>query len=132
MYGDLTLIDVDLCLIKKLLMELINLNVRLVNLPPDIELILFMIREELKSTALFNGLARVGLEDFYLQSHFSTLVLSYMGFEERPDDLLECYTDLISTYSEKVEADNDVIMKCAFDVYVEMMIEKKKRIRTSE
>jgi hypothetical protein len=109
-------------------MKLKHLNVRLVNLPPDIELILFMIREELKSTALFNGLARVGLDDCYFQSHFGTLILAYMGFEERSDDLYEFYNDLIDKYSEKIEADNDVTMKCAFDVYVEIMIEKKNRL----
>lgn len=113
-------------------MELKKLNVPLVKLPSDIDLILFMIREELKSTKLFNGLAHIGLEDFSLQCHLSIPVLAYMGFEERPDDLLEFYTDLISRYSEKVEADNDVIMKCVFDVYMEMIIEKKKRMRKSE
>lgn len=108
-------------------MELEKLNVRLVKLPADVELTLFMIREELKSTTLFNGLARVGLEDCCFESHFGTLVLASMGFDERPDDLHEFYTNLIDKYSEKIEADTDVIMKCAFDVYVEIMIEKKKR-----
>jgi hypothetical protein len=108
-------------------MKLKNLNVRLVKLPPDIELILYMIKEELKSTKLFNGLARVGLDDCYYQSHFGTVVLAHMGFDERPDDLHEFYMNLIGKYSEKIEADNDVIMKCAFDVYMEMTIEKKKR-----
>jgi hypothetical protein len=108
-------------------MKLKNLNVRLVKLPPDIELILYMIKEELKSTKLFNGVARVGLDDYCYQSHFGTVVLAYMGFDERPDDLHEFYMNLIDKYSEKIEADNDVIIKCAFDVYTEMMIEKKKR-----
>ena len=108
-------------------MKLKNLNVRLVKLPPDIELTLFFIREELKSTTLFNGLARVGLEDCHLQSHFGTPILAYMGFDNVTDDLYEFYVNLIDKYSEQVEADKDV-MKCAFDVYVEMIIEKKKRV----
>jgi hypothetical protein len=104
-----------------------NLNVRLVKLPAKIEVTLYLIREELKSTRFFNGLARVGLDDVYYQPHLGALVLAYMGFNEIPDDLNNFYTDLIDRHSEKVEADNNALMKCAFDVYMEMMIEKKKR-----
>jgi len=74
-------------------MKLKNLNVRLVKLPSDTELILYMIKEELKSVKLFNGLARVGLDDCFFQPRFGTLVLSYIGFDERPDDLFRFYTD---------------------------------------
>lgn len=117
---------------KGALMKLKNLNVRLVKLPPKIELILYLIKEELKTVKLFNGLARVGLDDCYYQSHFGTLVLAYMGFDERDDDLHNFYMDLIDKYSDKIEADNDSIMKYAFKVYVEIAIEKKRRLSESE
>jgi hypothetical protein len=108
-------------------MRLKNLSVRLIKLPANIELVLYLIKEELKSNKLFNGLAKVGFEDCYYQPHFGTLVLASAGFEEHSDDLYEFYLELISEYSEKIEADNDVIVKCAFNVYVDLMIEKKRR-----
>jgi hypothetical protein len=109
-------------------MKLKNLNVRLIKLPPKIEVTLYLIREELKSAKFFDGLSRVGVDDVYYQSHHGLLILSYMGFDTIPDDLSNFYTGLIDKYCEKIEEDKDVIMKCAFEVYVEMMIEKRKRM----
>ena len=108
-------------------MELEKLNVRLVKLPPDIEITLYLIKQELKTAKLFNGLAKVGLGDCFFECHFDTIVLALMGFDERPDDLHNFYTKLIDQYSEKMEADTAEITQRAFDVYAEMMIEKKKR-----
>lgn len=108
-------------------MEFKHLNVRLVKLPSNIELVLYMIKEGLKTTKVFNGLARVGLDDCYFQSYFGTLVLAYMGFDERDDKLNDFYVDLIEKYSDKIEADNDSIMKYAFEVYIAITIEKRRR-----
>lgn len=100
---------------------------RLVKLPADIELVLFLIQEELKSTKLFNGLDQVGLSDCYYQSHFSTLILASVGFDERPDDLHEFYLDLINRRSSKIKANNESITKQAFKVYVDLIVEKRRR-----
>lgn len=108
-------------------MQPANPNIRLVKLPADIDLILFLIQEELKSTKLFNGLARVGLSDCQYQSHFGPLILASAGFDERPDSLHEFYIDLIDRRSKKIKAGDDSITKQAFKVYIDLMIEKKKR-----
>lgn len=112
-------------------MEHNDLNVPLVKLPPDIELILFMIKEELKNTKLFRGLESAGLDDCFYQSDFSAFVLGYMGFDGIPDDLREFYGDLIDEYSKKIRPDNKVITKYAFDVYGEILLEQKRRFRAS-
>lgn len=108
-------------------MESKDLNVRLVKLPSDTELILFILKEDLKNTKLFNGLESAGLTDCFYRADFAALVLGYMGFDEVPDDLQEFYADLISRYSEKIEPDNRVIMEYALDVYNEILVEKSKR-----
>lgn len=113
-------------------MNLKNLNVPLAKLPSDIELVLFIIKEDLKNTKLFNGLESAGLTDCFYRADFAALVLGYMGFDEIPDDLQEFYADLISKYSEKIEPDNRVIMEYAFEVYGEILIEKKKRFGEAE
>lgn len=109
-----------------------HLNVPLVKLPSDVELILFIIKEDLKNTKLFNGLESAGLSDCFYQADFSALVLGYMGFHEIPDDLREFYGDLISRYSEKIEPDNTVITEYAIEVYNEILVEKKKRFEELE
>jgi hypothetical protein len=108
-------------------MRLENLNVPLVKLPSDTELILFIIKEDLKNTKLFNALESAGLTDCFYRADFAALVLGYMGFDDIPDDLQEFYADLISKYAEKIEPDNRVIIEYAFEVYSEILIEKKKR-----
>jgi hypothetical protein len=108
-------------------MKVKNLNTRLIKLPANIELTLFLIKEELKTSKVFNGLARIGFEDCSYQSHFGTLVLSSMGFEEIDDDLVTFYTDMVDKYSEKIEADNNSIMKYTFKAYIDISIEKKRR-----
>lgn len=109
-----------------------NFRMRLVKLPSDMELILYLIREELKSTKFFSGLAGVGLDDCFYQSHFGPVILGYMGFDEISDELQEFYGDLIDRYSEKIEEDNAMITGCAVEVYEEILIEKKKRFADPE
>ena len=113
-------------------MESKNLNVRLVKLPSDTELILFILKEDLKNTKLFNGLESAGLTDCFYRADFAALVLGYMGFDEIPDDLQEFYADLISRHSENIEPDNRVIMEYALEVYNEILVEKKKRFKELE
>lgn len=104
-----------------------HVNVPLVKLPSDTELILFIIKEDLKNTKLFDGLESAGLTDCFYRGDFAALVLAYMGFDDIPDDLQEFYADLISKYAEKIEPDNRVIMEYAIEVYNEILMEKKKR-----
>lgn len=108
-------------------MHLKNANVRLVKLPASIDLILFLIQEDLKTTRLFNSLSDVGLSDSFYQSHFATVVLASVGFRERPDDLYEFYLALIDRRSKKIKPNHDSVVRQAFKVYIELMIERKNR-----
>lgn len=74
----------------------------------------------------FNGLAKVGLDDCFYRSDFSTLVLYSLDFCNPPDEIFQFYFNLIEEHSERIEADNDSVMTEALHVYTELMIEKKK------
>ena len=100
----------------------------LIKLPSDTELTLYLIREELKNNKLFSGLRIAGMEDCFYQSYFGSLILSYCGFEDDSNDLIELYQKLVDRYTEKVEADNEVITRCALDLYNDLMLERKKRV----
>lgn len=105
-------------------MKLKHLRFPLVKLPADTQLVLCLLREELKSTKFFNGLSHIGLDDSYYEPHLSTVVLACMGFEEVTDELMEFYLELLGKYSEKIEADNDSIMKQAMKMYIELVNKK--------
>jgi hypothetical protein len=99
----------------------------IVKIPSETELVLFLIREELKNSKLFSGLHIAGLEDCPYQSYFGSVVMAYVGLDDGSDEITEFYTKLVDKYTESIEPDNDTIMKCAFDLYTELIVEKKKR-----
>ena len=99
----------------------------LLKLPRQTEILLSLIREELKSIKLFNGLAKLGLQDCYYQPNLSNIILAQAGFEDCPDDLMNFYTELVERHSERIEDDHDSITKAALDMYMELMTEKKRR-----
>ncbi|HTJ48813.1 MAG TPA: hypothetical protein VL443_05100 [Cyclobacteriaceae bacterium] len=109
-------------------MKLKKLNVQLLKLPSDIEFVLFLIKEELKSNRLLNSLTKIGFDDSHHRSDFSTMILATLGFEERTDELYEFYFRLLDDYCKKIEADNKKIVKAAFNLYVDLTIEKRKRL----
>jgi hypothetical protein len=111
-------------------MKLKRLNVRLIRLPADVEVTLFHIREALKARKLFNTLCEVGFDDSYFHSDFSEFVLASIGFDDRPDDLYSWYSALLDKHSKKTEADNEKLTRAAIKIYVELMIEKRRRHRS--
>ncbi len=116
---------------KRIIMKIKKLNVRLVKLPDNVELTLYFIREELKATRVYNGLAQTGFETCAFETHFSTLILAYMGFDSEDDSLYEFLIKLIDKYSAKISTDNDSIMKYTLKVYVALLNEKKRRAEAS-
>lgn len=109
-------------------MKLKKVKVRLVKLPSETELILYIIRQELKLTKIYNGLHNIGFSESYYESHFGTLIIALMGFDENDDRVIDLYVRLIDKFSEKIEPNNDSIMKCTMKVYQKLTVEKKKRL----
>ena len=107
-------------------MKLKHLNLKLVTLPPDVELPLFLIQEELKGRKLFNGLAKLGFDDTNYAFNFSKLVFASMGFTSMPDDLFTRYFELLDKHCEKIEpGDAEQLTEAAFKIYVDLVIEKR-------
>jgi hypothetical protein len=108
-------------------MKLKSSKTHLVKLPETIELVLFLIREELKANKFFLALATVGMEDSYYQPNFSNAIFAYAGFDDVPDELVGFYTRLLDKYTDKMEPDNETITEQAFNFYIDLMIEKRRR-----
>lgn len=102
-------------------------NLRLFKLSAKTEIIIFMIREDLKSRKLFNGLSKVGF-DSTTGFDLSTLILSLAGFQDRSDELYDWYFGRLDHFAEKFELDDSQeFNNKAFDLYVDMVIEKRRR-----
>jgi hypothetical protein len=113
-------------------MKVKNLNVQLVKLPSDIEVALFLIKEDLKSNRLLNSLSNIGFDESNHKSSFGTMVLAILGFEQQPDELYEFYYRMLDHYSEKVGDDNKKLVKAAFNLYVDLIIEKRNAARSTK
>jgi hypothetical protein len=108
-------------------MKLKNLSVELLRLPSDIEFTIYLIKEDLRSNRLLNGLSNIGFDDSLHRSSFVVMVLAVLGFEKRPDDLLSLYYTLLDRHLETVGDDNKKLVKAAFNMYVDLVIEKRSR-----
>jgi hypothetical protein len=113
-------------------MKLKKLNVDLLRLPSEIEFTLYLIKKDLKSNRLLNQLSNIGFDDSSHRSDFATMVLATLGFADRTDDLYKEYYRLLDVYSEKMGDDNNKVVKAAFNLYVELVIEKRKRIASDK
>jgi hypothetical protein len=94
----------------------------LVKLPADLELLLFLIREDLKAHKLSNALNEIGSVETPYLSDMSALVLAAAGFDERTDDMYNFYFGLMDKYSSKLNGDNEVLMKQVMKVYVRLNV----------
>ena len=99
----------------------------LTKLPPKIDRCLFLIAQELKSRAFFNGLHRVGVEDVYLQPHLDQLILKCVGLDDGTDETTAFYFRIMERRSKKVKQDGKSVVKQALKVYAELCGERRRR-----
>lgn len=92
----------------------------LVKLPDDIQVSLYLIREELKSRKLFSALHQAGIDDCYFQPHLDSLILRSVGIDDASDETTNQYNEILDRRSKKITADNDSIVKQAMKVYWEL------------
>jgi hypothetical protein len=106
-----------------------NLKTRypLARLPRKTELILALLSEELKASYFFEGLAKVGLDDCSFQPYLGSVILTLMGFDTRPDAVLEFYFNRLAHHTKKLKPGQASIMKRALRLHEDLRQEKKRR-----
>lgn len=98
----------------------------LVKSPTQEDLILQLLKQELKSYRFFNGLREVGLDDSFYHSDFSSLVLTYIGFDDEENVTYDFYFALLEKYSGLFQPNEEVVMRLAQSIYEELVVELKK------
>jgi hypothetical protein len=99
----------------------------LVRLPKNIEIILYLIREELKNQKFFNTFNKLGFGDVYYQTALGELVLTYVGLNDGKAETFNFYYKIIEGRSKKIQEGSDALTTQALKVYMELMLEKKRR-----
>lgn len=95
------------------------------------ELILVLLREELKSHRFFGVLRTIGLDDAYFQTDLSDTILKFVGLNDETNHTLDLYFNLLEKHSQIIEANNESVMKEAQEFYSELIEEHKKRFTTT-
>jgi hypothetical protein len=99
----------------------------LIKLPADVQTVLFLIQQELKSCKFFDHLNEIGMGDSFFQPHLGTLILAQVGLEDEKDETMNFYVELIDKRSRKIRSSNESVMKQAMKVYVALMAERERR-----
>ena len=95
-----------------------------INTPAHKEILLILIREELKARKLFKILNALGCHDITYQTDLSELVLIKAGFQKLTGDLYLFYFDLLHKYCKKLNGNDEVVMQQVMKVYNKLMIKK--------
>ena len=103
-------------------------NSPLVNLPPKIELTIFLIQSELKNVKFTNDLESKGVESYAGFLDFSTLISAIMGFEyNSKNEFKEWYFDQQTKLVENIDPENEKeLSEQAFNFYVDLMVKKRE------
>jgi hypothetical protein len=109
-------------------MNLKHLNMDLYGVPDDtrIQISVFLISEDLKTRKLVNGLIHIGCDSCFCVGELCDLVLAYMGFDDRPNELYTFYFELLDRYCEEVSHENDRPIKEALIIYAELRRERER------
>ena len=101
---------------------------RLIDLPPKIELTVFLIKLELKNVKFTNDLNNKGIDTYAGFLDFSTLILTIMGFDKTfTDEFREWYFDRQTQLVESVNPEGDKeLLEKAFNFYVDLVVKKRE------
>jgi hypothetical protein len=87
----------------------------------EVDIILFLIRSDLKSERLFGELKNIGLEECPYQSWMGELVFSLMHLGDS-DEIMQLYCKLIAHRSKKIDGSEESVVKQAVKVYGELLM----------
>jgi hypothetical protein len=100
-------------------------NIQLVKIPQEVDFVLYLIREELKSRRLMKEIQKAGFESSIRSSDFSSVIFATLGFRELSVSFYEWYKSQLDVFCQDVDLlEEDSLSKQAFDFYVHLLIEK--------
>ncbi|MBL0740992.1 hypothetical protein [Chryseolinea lacunae] len=98
------------------------MNPPLLKLPTNTEIVLYLLKEELKMNRFFTDLDNMGVQNHSdYQLELSPLVFACMGLEGS-DETFERYVLLLIKHTENVGPDNDTLMKVALAFYADLVL----------
>ncbi|WP_103866254.1 hypothetical protein [Aquimarina sp. I32.4] len=92
-------------------------------LPANQDLILLLIKNELISTQFAHQLDTIGFDTSSYSIELGSAILSLVGFTDRTDTLWEWYYNMLDSYIEKINLEeNGITERVIFDFYIALRI----------
>ena len=100
----------------------------LVNLPPNIELAVFLIKEELKNVKFINDLQANGTDASAGLLDLSVITSAIVGFEDNlTDEFNEWYFDRQTELAANIDPENEKeLLDQAFIFYIDLVVKKRE------
>mgnify|MGYP003577456864 CR=1 FL=1 len=111
-------------------MNLKHLNLDLDGIPEDaeIQIPVFLIASDLKTRKLINAFTGIGCDGSFCVPDLCDLVLAFVGFDERPNELYDFYFELLDRECDKVSHENNAPIREAYKIYYELLLKRKNSI----
>jgi hypothetical protein len=104
------------------MINLDNLSISPFKIPTRSNLVLHLLREEIKHRCVTNTFETLGMDTTMHASNLSELVLALSGFEKRTDELYNWYFKTLDLYAhENINGQLD-LSKLAFNLFIEITI----------
>ncbi len=103
-------------------------NLPQLTLPPHINIILHMLKEEIKHRAVTNAFEKLGMDTANFSCNLSEVVLAMFSFDERDDDLFDWYFEKLDHYAElDSNSDRGKNNQLVFEFYVDIAMKRSAR-----
>jgi hypothetical protein len=108
-------------------MDFNNLNIPPIKLPKKTELILHLLKAEIKNRKLLIGLIDLGFDTTPYTIDFRQIVLSLIGFIKPTEEEYQHYNELLDKYCEKIDIwqSGKGLNEVAYSIYSDLLIRKQ-------
>lgn len=90
-------------------------------LPTAEELVLCLIKEELKGRKFFDTLQHLGLDDSWCQPRLDDLILTCLGLNDNTDETFDYYYTVMNEHAALIDEDSESVEKQSKEAYSKLI-----------
>lgn len=102
-------------------------QIPLTSIPKSAEVLIVLIKQELKSRKLFSMLHEIGVNDCAYEPHLDFLILRSLGMDDEKDETFNMYDRIMDKRTRKLKETKESLTKQAFKAYIQLISAKEKR-----
>ena len=96
-------------------------------IPTEIEVPVFLIRQELMLRMLFNSFSAIGFNECYFEPHLDRLILASLRMWDGTDETNNIYIKIMDKWSSNINPNPDVITRRALKIYHALILARERK-----